>query len=147
MWTVGSWDRFYILDLLCYDIIIFFLVCLNIKQSWTFIWELVYLKVVLKLSLRVSFCKLSNSKSFSLGLLKMFAFLSTISRVIKEFLKSLLFYFVYFYFFRATPMAYGGSQARDWIGAVAASLHHSHSNPRSEACLRPTPQLTAVLDL
>ena len=30
-------------------------------------------------------------------------------------------------FFRATPMAYGGSQARGPVGAVAAGLHHSHS--------------------
>ena len=30
-----------------------------------------------------------------------------------------------FCFFRATPMAYGSSQARDQIRAVAASLHHS----------------------
>ena len=30
--------------------------------------------------------------------------------------------------FRATPLAYGGSQARGWIGATADSLHHSHSN-------------------
>ena len=29
-------------------------------------------------------------------------------------------------------MAYGGSQARGQIGAVAASLHHSHSNSGSE---------------
>ena len=33
-----------------------------------------------------------------------------------------------FFFFRATPTAYGGSQARGWIRVVAASLHHSHSN-------------------
>ena len=30
------------------------------------------------------------------------------------------------------------------IGAVAAGLHHSHSNPRSEPRLQPTPQLTAT---
>ena len=29
-------------------------------------------------------------------------------------------------------MAYGGSQTRGWIGAVAAGLHRSHSNTRSE---------------
>ena len=43
-------------------------------------------------------------------------------------------------------MAYGGSQARDPIGATAAGLRHSHSNVVSELCLRPTPQLTATLD-
>ena len=30
--------------------------------------------------------------------------------------------------FRAVPKAYGGSQARGWIRATAASLCHSHSN-------------------
>ena len=34
--------------------------------------------------------------------------------------------------FRAAPSAYGGSQARCLIRAVAASLHHSHSNVESE---------------
>ena len=43
-------------------------------------------------------------------------------------------------------MAYGGSQARGLIGAVAASLRQSHSNVGSEPRLRPTPQLTATLD-
>ena len=33
--------------------------------------------------------------------------------------------------FRATPVAYGGSQAMGPIGATAASLHHTHSNTRS----------------
>ena len=33
--------------------------------------------------------------------------------------------------FRATPVVYGGSQARGPIGATAASLHHTHSNTRS----------------
>ena len=30
---------------------------------------------------------------------------------------------------------YGGSQARGLIRAAASSLHHSHSNARSEPCL------------
>ena len=33
--------------------------------------------------------------------------------------------FLSFFFFRAAPMAYEGSQARGRIGAIAASLHHS----------------------
>ena len=37
-------------------------------------------------------------------------------------------FFVFFFFLRAAPEAYGGSQARGRIGAVAVSLHHSHSN-------------------
>ena len=54
------------------------------------------------------------------------------------------FYFLSFVFFRAAPMAYGGSQARGAIGAVAAGLRHS--NARSELCLRPTPQLMGTPD-
>ena len=49
-------------------------------------------------------------------------------------------------FFRAAPIAYGGSQAR----AVAAGLHHSHSNTRSKIRVQPKPQFTAqhqILDL
>ena len=38
-----------------------------------------------------------------------------------------------------TPVAYGGSQARGLIGAVAAGLRQSHSNTRSKPYLRPTP--------
>ena len=34
-------------------------------------------------------------------------------------------------FSRATPMAYGGSQPRGLIGAVASGLHHSHGNSGS----------------
>ena len=48
--------------------------------------------------------------------------------------------------FRAAPVAYGSFQARGQIGASAAGLHHRHSNAGSEPCLRPTPQLTAMLD-
>ena len=48
--------------------------------------------------------------------------------------------------FRAAPAAYRGSQARGWIGALAASLCHSHSNTRSEPQLRPISQLTATPD-
>ena len=52
-----------------------------------------------------------------------------------------------FLLFRAAPAAYGGSQARGPIGAVAASLQHSHSHIRSKPRLSPTPQLTATPDL
>ena len=45
------------------------------------------------------------------------------------------FYLFIFLFFRAAPMAYGGSQARVPIGAIAASLRHSHSNAGSKPCL------------
>ena len=41
------------------------------------------------------------------------------------------FFFFPFLLFRAAPMAYGSSQARGRIGAIAAGLHHSHSNTGS----------------
>ena len=55
-----------------------------------------------------------------------------------------VFSFFCFLLFRATPAAYGGSQAKGPIGAIAASLLHSHIG--SESHLRPTPQLTAMPD-
>ena len=57
-----------------------------------------------------------------------------------------VYLFIYLFIFRATPTAYGGSQARGLIIAVAAGLHHSHTNSGSEPHLRPTPQLTATMD-
>ena len=41
------------------------------------------------------------------------------------------FFLSVFCLFRTTPTAYGGSQPRGPIGAVAAGLHHSQSNARS----------------
>ena len=61
-------------------------------------------------------------------------------------------YFIYSFihlficYFRVTPTAYGSSQARGQNGAVAASLHQSHSNTRSKPRLWPTPQLMATPD-
>ena len=66
--------------------------------------------------------------------------------------KAILFLFVSFFFFylfaisRAALEAYGGSQTRGPIGAVAASLCQGHSNARSKPRLRTTPQLTATPD-
>ena len=57
-----------------------------------------------------------------------------------------LFVFCLSAFSRAVAVAYGGSQARSQIGAVAAILHHSHSNSGSKLRLQPTPQLTATPD-
>ena len=42
------------------------------------------------------------------------------------------FVFVFLPFLGPLPAAYGSSQARGLIGAVAAGLHHSHSNAGSE---------------
>ena len=55
-------------------------------------------------------------------------------------------FFCLFAFSRAAPAAYGGSQARGVIGAVAASLRQSHSSMGSEPRLQPTPQLKATPD-
>ena len=55
-------------------------------------------------------------------------------------------FFCLFAFSRAAPTAYGDSQARGLIGAVANGLHQSHSNSGTEPCLRPTSQLMATLD-
>ena len=54
--------------------------------------------------------------------------------------------FLFLFTFRAAPTAYGSSQAKGRIRAVAAGLCHSHSNTRSELCPQPTPQLTAMPD-
>ena len=59
---------------------------------------------------------------------------------------SFFFFFCLFAFSRAAPTAYGGSQARGPIRAVAAGLHQSHSNAGSESHLQPTPQLMATPD-
>ena len=48
--------------------------------------------------------------------------------------------------YRATPMAYGGSQAGGLIRAVSAGLCHGHSNARYEPRLQPTPWLRATMD-
>ena len=61
---------------------------------------------------------------------------------------SVLFIYLFIYCLsRATPAAYGGSQATGPIRAIAASLHHSHNNARSGLLLEPNiPQLTTMPD-
>ena len=50
----------------------------------------------------------------------------------------LLLLFLLFLLFRATGAAYGSPQARGWIGAAAALLHHSHHNAGCLThCMRP----------
>ena len=56
----------------------------------------------------------------------------------------LSFFFCLFAFSRAAPVAYGGSQARSRIGAIAAGLRQSHNDAGSEPHLQPTPQLMAT---
>ena len=61
--------------------------------------------------------------------------------------KSLTLKYIYiFSLFRAALTAYGSSQASGWIRAVAAGLHHSYSNARSQSHLWPIPELKATLD-
>ena len=56
-----------------------------------------------------------------------------------------LFCFLFFVFglFRTAPTAYGSSQPRGQIGAVAQSTAH-HSSAGSKLYLQPTPQLMAT---
>ena len=72
------------------------------------------------------------------SILTLVFYIQTISK------SSLILFF--FWLFKAAPSAYGGSQARGLVGAVAASLCHSHSKVGSELRLRPTLQLTATPD-
>ena len=59
----------------------------------------------------------------------------------KKMQKKIFFYLL----FRATPVAYGSSQANGLIGNVVTGLCHSHSHPGSELRLQSTPQLMATL--
>ena len=59
-------------------------------------------------------------------------------------MKRKLFYFIFL--FTASPVAYGRSQARGWIRATAAGLHHRPNKIRSEPYLQPMLQLVAILD-
>ena len=69
-----------------------------------------------------------------------------------------LSFFFFFFFLRAAPMAYGGSQGKGQIRAVAAGLHHPvrvrvrvrlrvRVRVGSELRLRPTPRLMTMLYL
>ena len=91
---------------------------------------------------------LSHNKNSKLALsTQLFPLLFSLSLFLflKNYLFINLFIFVFFCLVAATA-AYGGSQAMGVIGAIAASLCHSHSNTRSEPRLRPTPQLMATPD-
>ena len=60
--------------------------------------------------------------------------------------KGLISFFCLFAISWAAPAAYGGSQARGLIRAIAPSLRQSHSNAGSKLHLQSTPQLTAMPD-
>ena len=59
---------------------------------------------------------------------------------------SFFFFLFSFFFSRAAPTAYGGSQARGLIGASAAGLCHHYSNAGSKPRLQPTPRFMAMPD-
>ena len=88
------------------------------------------------MSLR-DFCLCSNPVSRILILIGLFGFLP-----LGCFL--FLFLFCLFAISWAAPAAYGGSQSRGLIRAIATGLRQSHNNVGSEPRLRPTPQLTAT---
>ena len=46
--------------------------------------------------------------------------------------QAFFYFFVFLPFYWATPVAYGGSQARGRMGAVASCLYQRHSNVGSE---------------
>ena len=74
------------------------------------------------------FCHMNRLPKFS-----NFSLLTFFLHNPKEILAFYTFSFSFlFCLFRAIPVAYESSQARGWIGAVAADIHHSHSNSRSE---------------
>ena len=56
------------------------------------------------------------------------------------------YFFCLFAISWAAPVAYGGSQARGRIGAIATGLRQSQSKAGSELRLQSTPQLMATLD-
>ena len=57
-----------------------------------------------------------------------------------------LFFFLSFVLLGPHPRHMEVPRLEGPIGATTASLHHSHSNVRSEQSLRPTPRLTATSD-
>ena len=54
--------------------------------------------------------------------------------------------FFFFFLLRTPPAAFGSSQAKGQIRAVAAGLDHSHRNSGFETLLQPTPQFMAMPD-
>ena len=68
--------------------------------------------------------------SFSPVAVNLFMFTFKVSSLWAAYSCAFFFFFV-FWSFRGAPVAYGGSQARGLIRAIAAILRHSHSHARS----------------
>ena len=98
---------------------------MNIFQNWSWWWWYNSVNIVITIKRHTLSGSVVYGNGISIKLLKKVKGLFT-----KGFSFSLLFCLL-----RAAPTAYGGSQARSWIRAVAAGLHHSLSNARSEPCL------------
>ena len=88
-----------------------------------------------------------NTSTFSgLWILSILIFNELVLDIPSWMQNSFLFVCFVFCLFTNAFTAYGGSQARGLIRAVAAGLCHSHGNARSEPHLQFTPQLMATLD-
>ena len=59
----------------------------------------------------------------------------------------LVFFFVFFAFSRATPTAYGGSQAKGWNIALATSLHTATQDPSHVCDLHHSSRQRQILNL
>ena len=114
------------------------------KYHYQYIFSLLPLECILFKTSDFNLCKISGHllwffTPFGLIGINFIPFSLNMILFYKEERLKFIYLFIFWVFFRAAPVAYGGSQARGWIGAVAASLLcHSHSNPGSEPRLQPT---------
>ena len=70
----------------------------------------------------------------------------TVTCFVDYFMQVIIILSFFLNLFRAKGATYRSSQARGGIGAVTASLHHSHSNVGSKLHLLPSSQPTAMSD-
>ena len=102
--------------------------------TYLFICVFIYYSLAAPVVCRISWdpgCSRDNARTLTQCVTK--EFLTTIFNMFYLFLKLLIDYSnlgdnFFFSFSRATPVAYGGSQARGLIRAVATGPHQSHSN-------------------
>ena len=97
------------------------------------------IRIILAFSFYIPLVSLNLGWFFSLSLSFMtLIFLESIVDWFYVYQCGLVWFFFFFFFclFRAALMAYGCSQPRGWIGAVATGLHYSHSNVGSEPHLQ-----------
>ena len=97
----------------------------------------VYLKKVWRVLVSVSIEERLMAHSFHLKPLENLNCVCGVQGLQKTFL------FLFFCLFKVPPTAYGISQSRSWIGAIAMSLYHSYSNVGSELHLNATAHCNA----